>query len=153
MDAQRAGGSPRPAALPQTQTDGRAAVRQHQTQQRLLPLPPTRQDQGAPRVATTDDDPQPHQDSPPPARDDGGLNGPHGITPPLMTDTLPTARRPLRATVRAFERQPPSGARTSSASLGTPAFAIGAGVTVSVDAPDRHTRSGVLALPLRGPAA
>src|SRR6188472_4476115 len=120
MDAQRAGGSPRPAALPQTQTDGRAAVRQHQTQQRLLPLPPTRQDQGAPRVATTDDDPQPHQDSPPPARDDGGLNGPHGVTPPLMTDTLPTARRPLRATVRAFERQPPSRASAWPKRLGRP---------------------------------
>ena len=34
-----------------------------------------------------------------------------------MTDTLPTARRPLRATVRAFERQPPSNARAEESRL------------------------------------
>ena len=73
MDAQRARDRARPAALSKTQTDGRAAVRQHQTQRRRLPLPPARQDQGAHRVAITDDDPQPHQASPPPTRRRGGL--------------------------------------------------------------------------------
>ena len=63
--------------------DRRAALRQHQTQQRRLPLSPTRQNQGAPGVAIADDDPQPHQDSPPPARRHGGLNRPPpGHSPP-----------------------------------------------------------------------
>jgi hypothetical protein len=60
MDAIRAGHRARPAALSQAQTDGRAPVRRHQAQPRRPPLPPPRQDQGAHRVAITDDDPQPH---------------------------------------------------------------------------------------------
>ena len=50
------------------------------------PIPPTRQDQGPHRVAITDDDPQPHQASPPPARHRGGLKRALGTdTPPLTT--------------------------------------------------------------------
>jgi hypothetical protein len=55
-------------AYSQTQTDGRAAVRRHQTQQWRPPLPQASQEQGAHRVAITDDEPQPRQASPPPAR-------------------------------------------------------------------------------------
>ena len=100
-------------AIPKTQTDSRAAVRRHQTQQRLLPLPPARQDQGAHRVPVTDDDPQPHQGPPPPTRHHGGLKRPprrhtaaHGGRAPDDMHPPSTAR----ATARAFERQPPSAA-------------------------------------------
>src|SRR4051812_16480799 len=147
MDAHRAGGRLRPRAVPKTQTDSRALVRQHQTQQRLLPLPPTRQDQGAPRVAITDDDPQPDQGSPPPTHDGRGLNGPpprhtaaHGGTrdlrqatpppppshPPRPTPPLTAGRaihdRPPAVTgqaiARAFERQPPWKARVRHSRAG-----------------------------------
>ena len=104
VDATPARDRARPAALPKTRTDRRAAVRQHQAQQRRLPIPPARQGQGAHRVATTDDDPQPHQASPPPARRRGGLNRPlrrhHRRSPQQVTATgchpRPRARAPQR---------------------------------------------------------
>ena len=83
------------AAVSTTQTDRRAVVRQHQAQRRRLPLPPTRQDQGAPRVAIADDDPQPHQGSPPPARRPWGPEtGPHTVTAPPTTNTVTAAHPP-----------------------------------------------------------
>ena len=87
-------------------------VRQHQTQQRLLPLPQARQDQGAPRVAITDDDPQPDQGSPPSTRDRGGLNGPPRRHTAAHGGRAPNDRPPAvngRAIARAFERQPRRG--------------------------------------------
>src|SRR5215218_5720268 len=92
MDANRAGDRARSRAVSKTQTDGRAVVRQHQTQQRLLPLPPARQDQGTTRVATTDDDPQPHQGSPPPNRRREGLTAPKASQSPFTAGATPTTR-------------------------------------------------------------
>jgi hypothetical protein len=115
-------GSQHGQAVSKTQTDGRAVVRQHQAQQRRLPVPPTRQNGGAPRVAIADDDPQPHQASPPPARRRGGLNRPHTATAPPTTNTVTAAHSAPAPSPRAadtFERQPPSRARDHVATAAT----------------------------------
>ena len=51
----------RSAAIPKTHADDRAGVRSYPPQQRCHTIPAKRQDRGAHRVATTDDDSQPHQ--------------------------------------------------------------------------------------------
>jgi hypothetical protein len=56
-----------------TQTNGRAGIRPHQTQRWRHPLQPKRPRQGAHRVATTDDDPEPRQALPSPTRPHSGL--------------------------------------------------------------------------------
>jgi hypothetical protein len=68
VDAPRAVDRARPAALPKTLAERRAALRQHQAQQRRLPAPPARPDESAHGVAIADDDPHPRQASPLPAR-------------------------------------------------------------------------------------
>ena len=54
----------------------RAGIRPHPTQPRCHTVSPQRQDRRAHRVAITDDDPQPHQATPPPDRHRGGLKRP-----------------------------------------------------------------------------
>ena len=105
MDAQRAWLRARPSAVSTTQTDRRAVVRRHQAQQRRLPLPPTRQNQNAPRMAIADDDPHPRQVSPPPARRRGGLNqAPHRHS--ALTTRSPSQRRPHRRRPRLGQPTP-----------------------------------------------
>ena len=124
MDAQRPWLRARLAALSKTQTDGRAVVRQHQAQQRRLPVPPTRPNQGAPRLAIANDDLQPQQDSPPPARRRGRLNrlpdgqsAPHdkrghSAAPTAVAPHLgpPTPLRDSLDEERSSNRAPASGA-------------------------------------------
>jgi hypothetical protein len=81
LDAEGPGHTARPAHLPKTQTDHRAAVRPHQAQPRSQPLPPPRQDRRAHRMAVTDGHPQPHQAPPPPPRRRRAPTRPHGANP------------------------------------------------------------------------
>ena len=105
------------ADLPKTQTDGRARIRPHQTQQWRHPLQPTRPGQGAHRVAITDDDPEPRQGLPPPTRRHRGLK--QGPTQPhrrpgrtQLTPTQPTGiATPAESATFARRPQPKGGAR------------------------------------------
>jgi transposase len=119
LDAAGPGHRARPAHLPKTQTDHRAAVRPHQAQPRSQPLPPPRQDRRAHRMAVTDGHPQPHQAPPPPPRRRRALTRPPRRKPRPSPPTRwpgPNHRRTLPQPPEPFERQPPSIAGVGPAS-------------------------------------
>ena len=92
-----------------------------QTQQRVHPLSPPRQSEGAHRVQVTDDDPQPHQGLQAPNSHHGGLNGPppgdNGLHRGHVTNGLPTTEPP-RPSPSTFEKQPPSASAEILRALG-----------------------------------